>query len=397
VGILRIILAVAVIIGHSDSVLGIRFTGGIVAVEVFFIISGFYMAMILDKKYIGEGSYILFLSNRFLRLYPMFWIVLCLTILSSVISYAFFQKWLMLSPYIKYFDIMTIPTLLFQIITNITLFGQDIVMFLGMHQETGGMYFTYDFSTSDPMFWEFLFIPQAWSLGIEVMFYLIAPFIVRKSNHFIMLLIILSFSIRLFTYFYLGYINDPWTYRFFPSELVFFLLGTVSYRLYKAKKILEINFMGGRLKHFIVISFFLFLLFYQFIYNVRFGHIINWLFYGFCCISLPFIFELSKPGGRASFAEPNMLNPQVFVERKLRQFFQYISPDETAFIRWQFSRELQKADFQNINIIPFDWLHPSVPKQLIDLVSQTGSVIERVPFLREFSGSLHITAVRNIN
>jgi len=294
VGILRIILAVAVVIGHSDSIFGIRLTGGIVAVEVFFIISGFYMTMILDEKYIGKGSYVLFLSNRFLRLYPMFWVVLCLTILASIISSVFSHKWLMLSPYIKYFDIMTIQTLFFQIFANIALFGQDIVMFLGMNQESGVMYFTSDFSTSDPMFWEFLFVPQAWSLGIEVMFYLIAPFIVRKSNHFIVLLIILSISIRLFTYFYLGYTNDPWTYRFFPSELVLFLLGTVSYRLYKANKILEINFMGWRLKYFIPTLFFLVVIFYQFIYSARFGHIINWLFYGFCCLSLPFIFELSK-------------------------------------------------------------------------------------------------------
>ena len=49
--------------------------------------------------------------------------------------------------------------------------------------------------------------------------------------------------------------------------------------------------------------------------------------------ALPKIFNLLKPGGRLSFAEPNMLNPQVFCERHFRRFFPYVSPDETAFVR----------------------------------------------------------------
>ena len=72
-GILRVILAIAVVISHSESFLGLKFTGGLVSVQIFFIISGFYMTMILDNKYVGKGSYRLFLSNRFLRLYPIYW------------------------------------------------------------------------------------------------------------------------------------------------------------------------------------------------------------------------------------------------------------------------------------------------------------------------------------
>jgi hypothetical protein len=98
-----------------------------------------------------------------------------------------------------------------------------------------------------------------------------------------------------------------------------------------------------------------------------------------------------------SFAEPNMLNPQVFAERKLRRLFPYNSPDETAFVRWKFRSDLQKTGFQDIKIVPFDWLHPSVPEQLIGFVSSTGRVIERAPLLREFSGSLHVKAVRPSN
>jgi len=174
------------------------------------------------------------------------------------------------------------------------LLGQDIAMFLGISQETGGMYFIHDFRSSYPRFHWFLLVPQAWSLGIEVMFYLIAPFIVRKSNLFIAFLIILSMSIRIFTYFYLGYKNDPWTYRFFPSELALFLLGTVSYRLYDVYKIHKTNIFGFRLTNIIVKLFYLILIFFQFIPKAGIGHIINWLFYGFCCLSIPFVFDFSK-------------------------------------------------------------------------------------------------------
>ena len=141
-GLLRLILAISVVLEHLDGIFGFKFTGGLVAVEVFFIISGFYMTMILDKKYIGKGSYMLFLSNRLLRLYPMFWVVLLLTIFASIISFILIDNWFILSPYIKFFDKISVKIFIFQIITNITLFGQDIVMFLGFNPESGEMYFT---------------------------------------------------------------------------------------------------------------------------------------------------------------------------------------------------------------------------------------------------------------
>lgn len=293
-GLLRLILAITVVIAHSQAMFGFRFTGGLVAVELFFIISGFYMTMILDKKYIGKGSYALFLSNRFLRLYPMFWAVLFLTILASIISSVFIGNWLKLSSYIEYYDVMAIETLLFQIFANIALFGQDVVMFLGFNPETGGMYFTHDFSNSSPMFYTFLIVPQAWTLAIEVMFYLIAPFLVRKSNLFIISIIIFSLSIRIFTY-SIGYTNDPWTYRFFPSELALFLLGTVSYRLYDVYKIHKIKIIKCNPTTIILILLFSIIMFYQFIPKSGFSsHVVNWLFYGFFCLSIPFVFNISK-------------------------------------------------------------------------------------------------------
>jgi SAM-dependent methyltransferase len=104
--------------------------------------------------------------------------------------------------------------------------------------------------------------------------------------------------------------------------------------------------------------------------------------------------RLLKPGGRLSFAEPNMLNPQVYLERRFSHLpmFSYTSPDETAFVRWDLARRLRDAGFGAISISPFDWLHPSTPKPLIGVVQSAGRAVEHIPLLREFAGSLHIQA-----
>lgn len=111
--------------------------------------------------------------------------------------------------------------------------------------------------------------------------------------------------------------------------------------------------------------------------------------------SLEVIHRLLKPGGILAFAEPNMLNPQVFAERTfMRRFSKYTSPDETAFVRWSFGKLLEEKGFTQVQITPFDWLHPYTPKGMIPAVQGLGKALEKIPGVREFSGSLLIKAVR---
>jgi len=63
----------------------IKFVNSGVAVYSFFIISGFYIAMVLDKKYVGPGSASVFYANRYLRLWPTYAISL-LIILFAVLQ-----------------------------------------------------------------------------------------------------------------------------------------------------------------------------------------------------------------------------------------------------------------------------------------------------------------------
>ncbi|MCJ2164147.1 MULTISPECIES: class I SAM-dependent methyltransferase [unclassified Pseudodesulfovibrio] len=108
--------------------------------------------------------------------------------------------------------------------------------------------------------------------------------------------------------------------------------------------------------------------------------------------AFPKIHELLKPGGKIAFAEPNMLNPQIFIERRFRHLFSHISENETAFVHSSLKKTLQGVGFNKIDITPFDWLHPATPESLIGFVSSLGKCIEHTPVLRQFSGSLLIVA-----
>jgi len=112
--------------------------------------------------------------------------------------------------------------------------------------------------------------------------------------------------------------------------------------------------------------------------------------------ALTVIYKLLKPNGILSFAEPNMLNPQIAIQKNIAWIKKRMgdSPDETAFLSWNLYNLLCKIGFVNIRITPFDWLHPALPAKLIDSVDKIGSVLEKIPVIREFAGSLHICGQR---
>lgn len=233
-GVLRFILALVVVIAHSSPIFGCRSVGSVVAVETFFIISGFYMSLVLNEKYVNEnGAFRLFISNRLLRLFPVYWCVLLLIILFSIVKgiYSDGSSWGSLSNHAAYFSTMGADSIFLIIFSNVFIFFQDAMMFLGLG-ENGHLFFSSSFETTTNPMHIFLLIPQAWTLGLELLFYLLAPFIVRKKTGLILCLIFCSLLLRYVLYQY-GLRHEPWTYRFFPTEFVFFMLGSLSYTIYK--------------------------------------------------------------------------------------------------------------------------------------------------------------------
>jgi SAM-dependent methyltransferase len=108
------------------------------------------------------------------------------------------------------------------------------------------------------------------------------------------------------------------------------------------------------------------------------------------------IYRVLKPGGTICFTEPNMLNPQIAIQKNVPWVKRKLgdSPDETAFFRWPLRRLLEETGYRDVRIDPFDFLHPKTPVPLVDRLSSLGRVLENVPVISEFAGSLHIRAVK---
>jgi len=108
------------------------------------------------------------------------------------------------------------------------------------------------------------------------------------------------------------------------------------------------------------------------------------------------IYSLLKPGGIMCFTEPNMLNPQILIQKNIPWIKERLgdSPDETAFIRFFFRSLLLKAGFEKEEIKPFDWLHPATPMMLIKYANILSRFLEKMPIIREFAGSLYIKCKR---
>ena len=111
-------------------------------------------------------------------------------------------------------------------------------------------------------------------------------------------------------------------------------------------------------------------------------------------LALPHLVRVLKPNGRFVFTEPNLRNPQIWLERNVRWLKSVlgVSPDETAFVREELATTLKSHGLVNVSITPFDWLHPWTPRPLMQLATAVGSCLERTPLIREISGSLLIVS-----
>jgi len=108
------------------------------------------------------------------------------------------------------------------------------------------------------------------------------------------------------------------------------------------------------------------------------------------------IYRVLKPSGAIYFTEPNMLNPQIAIQKNIPWIKEKLgdSPDETAFFRWPLRRLLEQTGYREIRIDPFDFLHPKTPAAMIDRVNAIGRLLENLPGISEFAGSLYIRAIK---
>ncbi|HXD92254.1 MAG TPA: acyltransferase [Bacteroidia bacterium] len=295
-GIIRFLLAISVVVHHSGPLFGCYFVGGSVAVQSFFVISGFYMSLILNEKYIGiNSSYKLFITNRLIKLYPIYWTILLGTLLACLAK-CIISHGQDMAIFGNYFSVkFNFFSFAYLILTNLLIFGQDVVTFLGINPENGHLFFTTDYMKTNPILLFFLFVPQAWSLGCELVFYLIAPLIFKKGIKIVWFLILISFFLRIYIHNHLGLNVDSWTSRFFPTEIMFFLLGYISYRLYLVVRKKNISVLTNRI---VLIGMVLFIFLYWNIPHVGIPyfpfHLKLTIYYICFVIAIPILFNFLK-------------------------------------------------------------------------------------------------------
>ncbi len=272
-GLFRLVLAISVLIAHSTPIFSNTLVGGRVAVESFFMISGFYMALILSTKY--KTNLKTFYKNRFLKLFPLYWFFTILVVIVSFVTtgkFTIFKDYI-ISPLSKFILIFF----------NLSPLFNDLTNFLAVNINTGHIFFTSAFRDTVPEIWNYLILPQGWTIGLEITFYLFAPLLVKQKTKILLLIASLSLIARLISYYFLGFNHDPWQYRFFPFEILFFIAGIIAYRVYAR------FCMGGLYIHPILLVFpiFLFTIFFKYFPNIIFYYLIVF-------ISIPFLFKFTK-------------------------------------------------------------------------------------------------------
>ena len=274
-GALRLLLALSVVAWHTSGIRWLPLPTGDAAVEFFFVISGFYMALILNEKYIGQGSYRLFITNRFVRIYSVYFLMAGATfvlMLSAPIELNLLDpQWM------SQFGTKA-KTLIYG--SNLAIFGLDSFGFLTI--DHGALTLIRDAACEKAIAVDGLMIvPQAWTLGPELTFYLIAPLIVRRISR-ICALGVVSVLLRLVLWMH-GFDSKAWNYNFFPTELVFFLMGAL---LYHGRRTSLFKRWGPMLATFAPYGTGLALF--------TFHGLPLALSYGAVILSIPFLFELTR-------------------------------------------------------------------------------------------------------
>jgi peptidoglycan/LPS O-acetylase OafA/YrhL len=224
-GALRLYLALCVVADHAGA-FPFPTLSGSQAVQLFFLISGFHMSLVQD----AYPSTRAFWKSRFLRIFPPAWTVLALGALGSLASGLLWNRWVLLHGWPGVLEHNGLAGAALAGISNVTLFFEDWIMFL-THEAGRSLGFTSDFARDAHPLYKLLVLPQMWSVGLELTFYLLVPRLWKQSTARLLALAAFCTALRVSAYACLGGTRDPWDNRFFPFELGIFLLGMASQRL----------------------------------------------------------------------------------------------------------------------------------------------------------------------
>lgn len=200
-------LALSVVAGHGAFWHPFFFVVPGAAVVAFFIVSGFYMALVIDETYGTDWR--AFMLNRALRLYPAY--------IVFTVMFGTFLAWRG--------RLNTDPLAL---VLDVTLIGQDWLHSL-MASHVVTRYGTDDVIHVIP-------IAQAWSVALELQLYLVAAFCFRSVRGIVAVFaagVVLKLACKA-----LGITGHPLDISLLPNVLVFFGLGGLGYLVYRRLEVM---------------------------------------------------------------------------------------------------------------------------------------------------------------
>jgi len=207
-GTLRLILAFLVVMSHAEIYLKVPsfywFSQGTAALVGFFLLSGYLMKLIFIQKYQNKlNNCGKFWIDRWLRIFPHYYLYLIIIILWILLSHFSQLNWEMLP-----------------VLAHITVLPLNFVNLLQLQMLKGWAYWA-------------LIIPQAWTLASEFQFYLILPFLLRRRWLEIIALVI---SLGIFVMASFGILpTEAYGYRLLAGNLFIFITGSLIYDIRHSK------------------------------------------------------------------------------------------------------------------------------------------------------------------
>ncbi|AHC85739.1 hypothetical protein X970_11190 [Pseudomonas monteilii SB3101] len=191
-GLLRFVLAALVVVSHMGYTVN-GYNPGVWAVVVFYLLAGHVVARLWSQRPHEEilDSVLWFYKDRALRIFPLYFTALLFGV----------SVWLLGAN--SYF-LSGAPDLL-RWVSNITVIPLSYYMWSGVDK--------------------FMVLPPAWSLGVELQFYLLVPLLLISHRS---AFVVSSISVAVFAAAQVGWLNtDVFGYRLLVGVLFIFLTGAV--------------------------------------------------------------------------------------------------------------------------------------------------------------------------
>ena len=215
----------------GSSVFGVPIPDGWLAVQMFFMISGFYMALVLNEKYSTAESNWVFYTNRVLRLWPPALVVNALVVVSLLVygEVLLFNLTMGIGEFLDLLRSLDGLTLAYLGFVNLFIIGMDSIWFVGITPETGMGYLRdgrHTFGAASLMLNHPL-----WTIAVEALYYVISPFVLRRGPRVAFALFVAGGLVHVALA--LSPLNRQiWGYFFFPSAAYFFFLGACVYHAF---------------------------------------------------------------------------------------------------------------------------------------------------------------------